>query len=253
MERPTVLVDAGDFTYPAKRTGEELKSAFFLRAMELLRYDAIALGENEMRKGKAAVEEFTSRYRLPLVSTNIIDRGTGRTLAQKYVIVRVGGKRGLFGIRGGKKIGIFSVILPYFIHNAVQNPQDYEVVDSRLAALEAVSFLKKKGCDLIVALCHEGWNKSIELASSVDGIDIVINGHRSHNKPYSEHIGNTLVVDTGEKRTTFTEVVVTFAADGIRARLVDSGEEALKIERDQRFQKMYDEYEAALKEAGLKE
>lgn len=223
----------------------------------MLHYDAIAVGENELRKGQSAVEEFRNRYMLPIVSTNIVKKGTGETLAQEFIIVRAGGKRswlfGLLGKRGGKKIGIFSVILPSFIHRAVADFRDYEVLDPKLASLEAVSALRKKGCDLIIAVCHEGWNKSIELASSVEGIDIVLNAHRSHSKPYSELVGNTLVVDTGEKRTTFTEVVITSAGDSIRTQLIDSAEEALKTERDPSFQNMYDEYEAALKEAGLKE
>jgi len=211
----------------------------------------MAVGENEVKRGLNSIKKKKKKYGLPLISTNILERGTGRTIAGKYAILDIGGKKTLLWRFGGKKIGIFSVILPHFIYNSIKSARDFEVVDSKIAALEAVSHLRTKGCDLVIAICHEGWNKSLELASSVEGIDIVINGHRAHEKPYSERVGKTLVVDTGEKRTTFTEILVTFTSEGISSRALDAGKEVLKIERDNEFQKMYDEYEAALKKAGL--
>jgi len=222
-------------------------------ALKKLGYDAMALGESELKKGDSAIRTLIEDYKLPIVATNIIDRKTGHHPGRKYIIKRVGRRRWLFGTLGGKKIGIFSVILPSFLHNALKDSSRYTAINPGIAALEAVSYLKSRGCDLIVAISHAGWEKSIELAKSVDGIDIIINAHRNHKKPFSVRVNNTLVVDSGEHRKTFPEILIEFTRDGIKSKLRDTFDEAMKAKGDKKILRLYREFESLTKDRGIQE
>jgi len=222
-------------------------------ALKKLGYDAMALGESELKKGNSAIRTLIEDYKFPILTTNIIDRKSGQPPGRKYIIKRVGRRRWLFGTLGGKKIGIFSVILPSFVHNKLKGSSRYTAINPGIATLEAISYLKSRGCDLIVAISHTGWEKSIELAKNVDGIDIIINAHRSHKKPFSMRINNTLVVDSGEHRKTFPEILIEFTRDGIKCNLRDAFNEAMKAKGDKKILKLYREFESLTKDRGIQE
>ena len=132
-------------------------------------------------------------------------------------------------------------------------PKFYELFDPRVSALSAVSALKKKGCDLIVALSYQGWPQSLELARSVEGIDIVINGRREHNRPTGETTGRTTVVDTGIKRISLTEVLVEWKGGVPRINVIESGPEAKKMKGRKDLLELEKRYQAELRSRGIKD
>ena len=210
-ERPVLLIDTGDF-YPARpMANQEIKDRYFFKAVTLLRYDAIGIGEYETRNGARRIMEAVERRRLPFVSTNIMEKDSGKRIAAPFRIRTFGERRTVFGRTGGWRVGVFSVVRPEFVYGFGDNPaKDYYVVDAKIAALEAVNRLRGRGCSLIVAISHQGWDKSVELAGDVPGIDIVINAHWSHGLTYGKRVGKTLVIDPGQRETSFTEIEVTF-------------------------------------------
>jgi 2',3'-cyclic-nucleotide 2'-phosphodiesterase (5'-nucleotidase family) len=127
----------------------------------------------------------------------------------------------------------------------------YEVIDPRIAALEAVSTLRKKGCDLIVALSYMGWKGSRELAESVDGMDVVINGKREHNRPTGEMAGNTLVVDTGVRRITLTEVRIEWEGGRPSMRVFEAGGEARALDGRKDLLELENKYLGELRARGI--
>ncbi len=116
-----------------------------------------------------------------------------------------------------------------------------------------MSALKKKGCDLIVALSYQGWPQSLELARSVEGIDIVINGRREHNRPTGETTGRTTVVDTGIKRISLTEVLVEWKGGVPRINVIESGPEAKKMKGRKDLLELEKRYQAELRSRGIKD
>ncbi|OQX84864.1 MAG: hypothetical protein B6D63_03635 [Candidatus Latescibacteria bacterium 4484_7] len=218
-----------------------------------MHYDALAIGENEIRFGIGHLLDLSKKYGLPLLSTNLLYSGSGKPIGSKYIIEEVGGTRGILGRKGSVKIGIFSVILPFYAHSTGEKAmRDYDVLSPKVTAMEAVSSLKRSGCNLIVAVSHQGWRKSIDLAKSVDGIDIVINAHRAHDHTYSERTGKTLVVDAGDKRMSFSEIIVTFKGDSLFTKAIDSYDEVIKTPRNEYLDRLYREYDEELEKAGLK-
>lgn len=199
-ERPVLVIDTGDFSLPPDTRQRDLKERYFFEAMKLLRYDAVGIGEFETRDGLEGRFAAAKRSGLPLVSSNIFDRTLKKPVAPESVVRDIGGARTLFGRRGALRVGIFSVVLPSFIYrDGAEGRQRYNIVDPRLSALAAATNLRAGGCDIVIAVSHLGWQKSLELAREVPGIDVVLNGHREHTRTYEERVGSTVVVDTGRK------------------------------------------------------
>jgi len=252
IENPVLLLDTGDFLSDNKTNRHEIANRFLFEGMERMGYDAIAVGETDIHFGYDKLMNGAKRHKLPLVSTNIIDRRKGKLLAAPYIIKHVGGRKTLFGRRGGLKVGIFSIILPQYIHSIDKAvSRYYEITDTKLAAMEAVSTLRKKGCNIVVALSHQGWRNSLRFAGNVPGIDIVINAHRTHGNTHSEKEGMTLVVDTGLKRKSFTEIRIGFRGDTLTTEAFELGAIALKQKDHPELIEIERRYEKEMRRQGL--
>jgi 2',3'-cyclic-nucleotide 2'-phosphodiesterase (5'-nucleotidase family) len=248
-ERPALLVDAGDFCPINDKRDQELANKYFFEALKKLRYDALAVGEKEILFGRSKLLEAADRQKLALVSANVRDKETGRPLTTPNTVKVVGGKRRFFRTVGGIKVGIFSVASPDLLYAPDRFVQKYyDVVDPRIAALEAVSELRAKGCDVIVALSHQDWNESVELARTVPGLDIVVSSHGSRMKTVSERIGSALVVGTGDNNTSFTEIEVAWEDGRTEAVAVDQGEVLRKIEDHPDFLELEKAFRAEIRE-----
>lgn len=232
-EKPAMLLDAGDFCLTTRGRKQNVRSRFFFEAVKLLGYDALAVGERDLKYGYRNLLETADDFDLTLISSNIIDKRNKKPVASPYTIEKLGGYRTLFGRRGSVKVGIFSVILPVFLKTDDGSQSiRFKVENPSMTAMEMVSELRGKGCHLVIAISHQGWKKSLKLARSVPGIDIVINSHRSHKKTHQELIGGTLVVDPGEKRNTFTEINVAFEADSTFLKASDVFDEVSSMPDD---------------------
>jgi 2',3'-cyclic-nucleotide 2'-phosphodiesterase (5'-nucleotidase family) len=251
-ETPVLLIDAGDFC-PAQRTkNQEVKDRYFFEGMRLLGYDAIGVGENEIRFGRKRLLETMRDANLPLVSTNIIDKRGNGHLVSPTRIVTVGGRRVLLWRTGGVRVGVLSVVLPAYVHKVDEMAgRFYEVRDPQDTALEAASALRKSGCDLVIALSQLGWQNSLELARTVPGIDIVVNGHRSHNGMYYERVGRTLVLDTGINRSSFAEIDVSWKDGAPRFSAKEMGKVLLSLQGDPALVELEKDYQHEIERLGI--
>jgi 2',3'-cyclic-nucleotide 2'-phosphodiesterase (5'-nucleotidase family) len=248
-ERPVMLIDTGDFCSVGKIRDKEIKDRYFFEALEMLRYDALGVAENEILSGRKNLEEKAKR--LPLVSANILDKKSGEPVFDRYLIKRAGGGGFLFFRTGGIKVGFFSVAAPDLIYGADRLVRDYyEVIDPRIAALDAVTRLREKGCNVIVALSHQEWDRSVELARAVPGVDIIVASHSSLERARSEEINGVLVAAPGVSRTSFTELEVAWSPDDTRLELTDWGEELLKITDHPEFAELEKKFKAETKQTG---
>jgi len=105
---------------------------------------------------------------------------------------------------GDVKLGIFGLITPNV--NILTNLGKNVKVDSDLVSVakEEVKKLKKEGANVIVAITHIGVDADKDLASKVNGIDVIVGGH-SHTlvkKPIiveNPNGGQTIIVQDGAK------------------------------------------------------
>jgi 2',3'-cyclic-nucleotide 2'-phosphodiesterase (5'-nucleotidase family) len=250
-ERPVLLIDAGDFCAVGKLRDKEIKNEYFFKALEMLRYDALGVAENEILFGRKNLEGMARKCKLALLSANILDRKSGRPIFGRHLIKRTGGSRFLFLRSGGVRVGVFSVSDPELIYSSDRLVRNYyEIIDPRIAALDAVSTLREKGCDIIVALSHQEWNKSVDLAREVPGVDIVVTSHSSMSAARSEDIEGVLVVAPGNNTTSFTEIEVSWAESGTRMSVIDWGKDLLKMKDHPEFLELEEEFKKATGKTG---
>ncbi|KQI72248.1 hypothetical protein AN191_08970 [Loktanella sp. 5RATIMAR09] len=152
-----------------------------IAALNMLRYDAITLGNHEFDYGPAFLRSVLSKARFPVVCTNVPALHAG-DLVTRFTIL----DREILcddGIRHPIKIGILGFTPPQFADAG--NPA-FTATDIRTAAQKTVPQVKAAGADIIVALCHSGIslaedipcmeNAALPLAQ-VAGIDALLLGH----------------------------------------------------------------------------
>lgn len=141
-----------------------------LAFLMLMKLDAMCTGNHEFDKGPVALRIFISgaEKQFPVLAANI-SAEKERFLAGKlkpYIIKK-------FGPRKVGIIGITTTETP-----AVSSPGERLVFNDPIPVVKTlVTELTKKGVDIIIVLSHQGFQNDIELAKTVDGVDIVVGGH----------------------------------------------------------------------------
>ncbi|HEY1435629.1 MAG TPA: bifunctional UDP-sugar hydrolase/5'-nucleotidase, partial [Thermoanaerobaculia bacterium] len=212
---PTLLLDSGDTIQGAPtqalvfsgRIGDG--SDPIVRAMNLVGYDAMAIGNHEFDFGTERLDASRKQARFPWLSANTLG-ADGEPVFPPYAIKEVAGVR----------IGILGLVTPRVASwesPALLGPLRFG--DSVEAARRYVPVLRgRERCDLVVVLAHEGFerdprtgterpdsgeNQAYALATEVEGIDFVLSGH-AHAVIAPTRLNRTWVSQPGHWGNTLT-------------------------------------------------
>lgn len=239
-----LLLDAGDVFQGTLWFNQYLGQAD-LEFYHAMGYEAMTIGNHEFDRGPEPLAEFIKRAQFPVLSANIVTDPSSpiHGLYQPWIIKEVGGHRiGIFGLTTEETPAISSPGQGITFTNYIE------------AARRAVAELQAQGVNHIIALTHIGITFDRELASQVDGIDVIIGGH-SHtpmgpmidpadpSRPYPEVIaspsGKPVVMATDwEWGRWLGDLTVGFDANGDITRVVAAQptEVLPSIEPDQGFE-----------------
>lgn len=151
-----------------------------LKAIGLLKYDAIAVGDDEFNFGREFLEENAAKTGLPFLSCNISPAGEKARAFLPYIIKEAAGVK--IGI-----IGVTNVL-------AAQKVSGLKFTEPKIAVKQAVEDLKKSNAAIIIVLSHLGETDDLNLIKDVPGIDILIVGHSRQKEEVSAKIGSTLIL-----------------------------------------------------------
>ena len=181
--RPSVLlVDAGDL-FPEQPNS--VKAKYLATDLAKAKYDALAVGSNEIGTGLPLVRSMAHDRKLPFISANLRD-GAGKLIFPPHVICETGGLR----------IGIFAVIAEEALANLPGDAQKGLEVELPIeAARREVRDLL--GCDLVIALSHQPFEATLELAKEAPGIGVIVSGHDETILHKPLEIGDTMIVAAG--------------------------------------------------------
>ncbi|MFH0777566.1 MAG: multiheme c-type cytochrome [Candidatus Eisenbacteria bacterium] len=183
-----LLVDAGD-SFGGRNETEKRKAEVLLRCMSAMRYDACGIGENELNFGKNFLLDASRELKLPFVCANLVDHGSGKPVAEPYVIKK----------QGKLKVGIVGLLDDVLVLPKVEGETgDLVIVDAIETAKKIIPPLKKK-VDLVVVLAHVGFAKSSRLANEVPEIDVMVIGHSPSVSMEARKEGNALLMMGGMK------------------------------------------------------
>lgn len=131
-----------------------------IEAMNLMGYDAMALGERDLQLGVDQLQLRMSEADLAVVSANVHLAETGELFAAPYTILKSDDRSfGIIGLTG----------MP------AELPPGFTISDP-IKAVEDLLPEVTEGADLIIILSHLGWNQSKQLADLDPEIDLVISG-----------------------------------------------------------------------------
>ncbi len=179
-EKSLLLVDAGNFTaggfLDSSRINASLdkkRTTYYLRILNKLKYDAIAIGEAEFNFGIEFLKEIIKKYSLPFVSCNISLEGV-----RAYIIKDI----------HSAKVGIVGIT-----DSEVLNKNNLSQKDYRISLEKVVKEIKDK-VDFIILLSSMPDYINEEIANNFKDIRFIISSG-GRKAAYSKNkVNNTLIL-----------------------------------------------------------
>ncbi|RZT78529.1 2',3'-cyclic-nucleotide 2'-phosphodiesterase/3'-nucleotidase [Micromonospora violae] len=206
--KATLVLDAGDTiqgtplaTYYAKQepitaTGEKHPMA---RAMNIIDYDAVTLGNHEFNYGLPLLDLWTRQLGFPALAANAVNAKTGKPAFLPYVIKKVS----LGFAAPTLRVGILGLTNPGVAIWDKGNVEGKLRFDDMIAtAAKWVPIMRARGADLVLISAHGGdsgtssygpelpnENPVALIAQQVPGIDAILFGH-AHNEVVERFVTN---------------------------------------------------------------
>jgi 2',3'-cyclic-nucleotide 2'-phosphodiesterase (5'-nucleotidase family) len=183
----TVLVDGGD-AWQGTFISNANKGEAVTRAMSLMQYDAMAVGNHDFDWGQDVLAQRAKEASFPFLATNVVETKTGKlpSYLKPYIVKDT----------GLAKVGILGVT----------NPQGNTIVKATSVAglhfgpakqVEPYLSELKRQADIIVVVAHIGSADAAQLARDVPGIDVIVAAH-DHTAVQTARVeGKTTIVDSG--------------------------------------------------------
>src|SRR5690348_1705917 len=230
-----LLVDAGDLlqgnplTYVAARlAGDSLRPHPVAAAMNVMRYDAAAIGNHEFNYGVPTLRRMIAAAHFPMLAANAFTT-SGKHAFPSWTLVR----------RAGVKIGIVGATTPGSNLWDRENLAAAHLVirDIVPAVRDAVGEVRRAGADVVIVLLHSGLNEpssydtvsthvasenvSARVAREVPGIHLIVFGH-SHKELADTTIGGALLMQPKNWATSVGVAHLHLVRDGARWRVADT-------------------------------
>jgi 5'-nucleotidase / UDP-sugar diphosphatase len=182
-EKPSLLLAAGDMIQ-GNNWANLFQGKSSIEVMNAMNFDAMVVGNHEFDFGQTILRERIGEARFPVLGANI----SGLSMVKPYVIKKL----------NGLSIAIIGVVAddtPVTTHP--RNVMDLQFLSPVDTVGKYVQELKGKS-DIIVVLSHIGFSADSDLASKVDGIDVIVGGHSHTKVDKPTLIGKTYIVQAFE-------------------------------------------------------
>lgn len=161
-----LLLDGGNTLwgeYPSELT-EQSEGLVMVEAMDLMGYDAMALGETDLQLAEDVLRQRSAEADFPVLSANVVVQSSGELLTAPYALLQVGSRKvGVIGLTGS---GVSQVV------------GSLAIVDPADSVARCVTDLQSQ-TDIVIILSSLGWEDNVRLAEAVPGIDVIIGGSES--------------------------------------------------------------------------
>ncbi len=176
-----LLFDAGDFLQGTPYFNL-FKGEVETEAMNMMRYDAVTLGNHEFDYGLEALEKVVRRAKFPIISSNYDFSGTPlNNFIKPYLILK----------KDGVKIGVIAINIQPKGLIASGNYDGMKFLQPERVANELALKLKTTDrCDMVICLSHLGYTADKRLVEQTRNIDIIIGGHSHTNMKTPDMLKN---------------------------------------------------------------
>jgi hypothetical protein len=186
--RKILLLDTGNLLFrkppqtETKRRDALLRVDLLVHAYNQMGYDAVNVGEKDLMMGLKFLSEVSSKAKFSFISTNLVDKKTGRCIFKPYVVKEIVGLR----------VGILGLLDDQF-NRILQEKNPTLTVTEPVAALKAAMRGLRENCDLIVVLSQLGESTDKRLARDVHKIDLILGGGGESRRVVMEKENGTAI------------------------------------------------------------
>ncbi len=173
-----LVVDTGDLLHsrsarpsPGTRQIALAKADLYMRAYNVMGYDAFLPGEMDLSFGVENLIKMSKQARFPFVLANLIDVKSNKPVFPSFTIKEIKGVR--IGI-----MGLISNQLPLGIPD--KEKDQYQVRDPFQMAPNIIAEMKKQNCRVIIAMAHMEKEEQERLGREFAGIDLILSGHLNY-------------------------------------------------------------------------
>jgi hypothetical protein len=166
------------------------RAGLFFRALATMGYAAVNVAPHELATGLDNLRRLSRRWRLPLLSANIVQAADGRPAFRTWLVRAVAGQRLCF-------FGLTTDAPPSF--GRLFLDQGLAIRPPVAAAREAVQALARERCDLVVALTHLRRTELEALGREVAGIHLLLGSSDAELSTDLERMGSSLHADAFAK------------------------------------------------------
>jgi 2',3'-cyclic-nucleotide 2'-phosphodiesterase (5'-nucleotidase family) len=184
----TILVDAGD-AWQGTFISNANKGEAVTNAMNLMRYDALAVGNHEFDWGQDVLAQRAKDATFPFLAANVIETSTGASppYLTPFTVKDLGIAR--VGIIGLTNPGSATIVKA----TSVAGLQFQAAADSVRPLIAEV----RKQADIVVVAAHIGLIDAVQLARDVPGIDVIVASHDHLPTQTARVEGRTTIVNAG--------------------------------------------------------
>jgi len=182
-----VFIDGGD-TIQGSGPAAWTKGQVVVEPMNALGLDLAIPGNWSVAYGARAWKDRTAEFQYPMIAANMREKDSGELLFKPYLIKEV----------NGLKVGFLGFTDPEIPTRQPPHLSAGLALDDESVLPKYVAELRERHkVDLLVLVTHIGLPKSIGLADSLEGVDVILSAD-THERTYEPIIrGNTWVVEAG--------------------------------------------------------
>ena len=198
-----LLVDGGDW-YQGTPEGLLEHGRSFVGAMQLLDYDAIAVGNHEYDHGVEALAGMIAEAKVPALSANVYAAQGGERVdwCEPYKVVQVGEMR--VGI-----VGLLTPVTPSITHKDASALYFEEPAEALARARKELD----GRVDWVLPITHLGVTDDRRLAKAHPDLGLIVGGHSHTYLKNGVKQGETLIVQSGSKASAVGRVDLWFDAE----------------------------------------
>jgi 2',3'-cyclic-nucleotide 2'-phosphodiesterase (5'-nucleotidase family) len=188
--------------------------------MNLMGYDAMALGDLDLKLGVDVLQQRMVEASFPFLSCNLTVAGSGELLAQPYVLVEI----------GGHKVGIIGLTWESAPLTPTEGGEQYELLKADDVLPGYVADLVDQ-TDIIILLSNMGHEEDKRLSSLVPEIDLIVSS-RSRlmvSEGWQNSQTGTIIVEAGSLGTRIGRRHLHFDSGGV---VVQHSDELLRLTFD---------------------
>jgi hypothetical protein len=169
--KEVLLLDTGNLFFrkplqtETKRRDALLRADLLLQSYNEMGYGVVNVGEKDLMMGFKFLSDVSQKAKFSLISTNLVDKKTGKCVLRPYVVKEI----------AGLKIGIMGLMDDQF-NLTLQEKDPGLTISEPLTTSKVHTKSLRENCDLIIVLSQLGESKDKKLARENPQIDLILGG-----------------------------------------------------------------------------